>query len=64
MGDYAKRILRPSEGRLQSYNNGNFFNQLMQKNWSNILALVELLFCIPVANGHVERLFSYLKVIK
>ena len=34
------------------------------KNWSNILVLVELLFCIPVANGCVERLFSHLKVIK
>ena len=25
---------------------------------------MELLFCLPVANGHVERLFSSLKLIK
>jgi len=30
----------------------------------NIPALVELLFSIPVANGHVERNFSILKLIK
>ena len=23
--------------------------------WSNVLAIVELLFCIPVANGRLER---------
>ena len=32
-------------------------------NCSNILVLVELLFCIPVANGRVETL-PHLKVIK
>ena len=29
-----------------------------------MLAIVELLFCIPVANGHLERVFSQLKLIK
>ena len=40
------------------------FNSVDSKKWTNILSLVELLFCLPVANGHVERLFSSLKLIK
>ena len=27
------------------------FNAVHAKKWSNILAVVELLFCIPIANG-------------
>ena len=34
------------------------------KNWGNILGLIELLFCLPMSNGHMERVFSQLKVIK
>ena len=40
------------------------FNSTSAKNWSNILGLVELLFSLPMSNGHVERVFSQLKVIK
>ena len=40
------------------------FNASCCSKWSNILGLVELLFCIPVTNGHVERVFSTLKHIK
>ena len=40
------------------------FNAVNAKKWSNILAVVELLFCIPIANGRVERVFSQLKLIK
>ena len=32
--------------------------------WTNILTLVELTFCIPLSNGHVERCFSQLKLTK
>ena len=32
--------------------------------WSNILSLVELIFLIPLSNGHLERCFSQLKVMK
>lgn len=32
--------------------------------WTNLLALCELLFCLPFSNGHVERIFSTLKVTK
>ena len=40
------------------------FNSVNSKKWANILSLVELLFCLPMANGHVERLFSSLELIK
>ena len=32
--------------------------------WSNFLSLVELIFVIPLSNGHVERCFSQLKLTK
>ena len=36
------------------------FNASYSSRWSNVLCLVQLLFCIPMSNGHVERtsLFS------
>ena len=34
------------------------------KNWTNILAIVELLFCLPISNCHLERVFSHTKLIK
>ena len=40
------------------------FNSVDSKNWMNILGLVELLFCLPMSNGRIERLFSQLKLIK
>lgn len=40
------------------------FNAVDAKKWSNILAVIELLFCLPMANGHLERVFSQLKLIK
>ena len=40
------------------------FNASDAPKWSNILGLIELLFCIPASNGHLERVFSTLKLIK
>ena len=40
------------------------FNASYSSRWSNVLCLVQLLFCIPMSNGHVERTFSILKLIK
>ena len=34
------------------------FNAPDSTKWTNILAVVELLFCLPVSNGHLERVFS------
>ena len=31
--------------------------------WSNILPVIELLFCLPMANVHLERVFSQLKLL-
>ena len=40
------------------------FNSVDSGTWANILGLVELLFCLPAANGRVERMFSHLRIIK
>lgn len=32
--------------------------------WPNVLRICELLFSLPFSNGHVERMFSVMKVIK
>ena len=40
------------------------FNSNESSKWTNILSLVELIFCIPLSNGHVERCFSQLKITK
>ena len=40
------------------------FNSFDSKRRSNLLILVELLLCIPMANGRVERVFSQKKLIK
>ena len=37
------------------------FNCVDASKWSNVLAIVELLFCI---SDHLERVFSQLKLIK
>ena len=41
------------------------FNASCSSKWANKLGLVELLlFCMPITNGHVERVFSSLKRMK
>lgn len=63
MTDYARQYL----DLVTQENNSvwwKLFNCASAKNWCNILALVELLFCLPMSNGHVERVFSQLKLIK
>ena len=40
------------------------FNSPDSTKWTNVLAVVELLFCLPVSNGHLERVFSQLKLVK
>ena len=34
------------------------FSAVDAKKWVNVLAVIELLFCLPIANGRVERVFS------
>ena len=40
------------------------FNSVDAKRWCNVLGVVELLFCLPLSNGHLESIFSHLKIIK
>ena len=40
------------------------FNSVDAKRWCNVLGVVELLFTFPLSNGHLERVFSQLKLIK
>ena len=61
--EYAKRYLNivQEDYRMIWW---KLYNLVNSKKWANILSLVELLFCLPMANGHVEGLFSSLKLIK
>ena len=34
------------------------FNSPSANNWNNILPLIELIFCLPMSNGQLERVFS------
>ena len=63
MVDYARRYLNLVQEEYQVVW-WKLFNAVDAKKWSNILSLVELLFCHPMANGRVERIFSQLKLIK
>ena len=40
------------------------FNCPEATKWTNILCVIELIFCLPLSNGHVERCFSQLKITK
>ena len=40
------------------------FNSVDSNDWRNVLGIIELLFCLPMSNGRLERLFSQLKLIK
>ena len=61
--DYAKRYLNIATEENSSIW-WKLFNSPTSKDWSNILGLVELLFSLPMSNGHLERVFSQLKIIK
>ena len=40
------------------------FNSVDAKSWHNVLGVIELLFSLLLSNGHLERVFSQLKLIK
>ena len=61
--EYSKRYLNLTSEDYRSLW-WKLFNTKDSKKWMNILGLVELLFCLPMANGRVERVFSQLKGIK
>ena len=57
MSDYAKRYLSLAT---EDYRTiwWKLFNAANASKWGNALSLVELLFCFPMANGRLERVFS------
>ena len=63
MIDYAKRYLNLVQ---QDYKVvwWKLYNSVDAKQWTNVLAVIELLFCLPISNGPLERMFSQLKLIK
>ena len=61
--DYAKRYLNLVEDDYKVIR-WKLYNVPDAKKWTNILAIVELLFCLPTSNGHLETVFSHMKLIK
>lgn len=63
MIDYAKRYfdLVRDDYRVIWW---KLFNCAVSSDWTNVLALISLLFCLPVSNGKLERIFSLMKNIK
>jgi len=64
MVEYARQYLN----LVESYKviSWKLFNAPVASRWKNVLVLVELLYCFPVAvaDGTLERVFSQLKQIK
>ena len=59
----VQQMVSESSARLQQCL-VELFNRVDSKHWSNVLGPVELLFCLPLSNSHLERVFSQLKLIK
>ena len=62
MVEYARQYLNLIENYKVIW--WKIFNAPVASRWKNVLVLVELLYCFPVANGTLERVFSQLKQIK
>ena len=61
MVEYAKQYLNLVQ---QDYKVvwWKLFNAVDAKRWSNVLAVIELLFCLPIANGNGMLLVRTLKL--
>jgi len=42
----------------------DYLTQLIPSSGVIVLAVIGLLFCLPISHGHLERVFSQLKLIK
>ena len=60
--EYAKRYLNLVQDDYK-VSWWKLFNSPDSTKWTNILVVVELLFCLPVSNGHLECVFSQLKLV-
>ena len=56
MTDYARRYLNLVQEDYPSIW-WKLINAANANKWGNVLSLIELLFCIPMSNGRVERVF-------
>ncbi len=63
MVDYGKRFLNLVQDDYK-VNWWKLFNAVDASKWANVLKVIELLFCLPLSNGHLERVFSQIKLIK
>ena len=63
MVDYARRYLNITEEDNQIIW-FKLFDFPDSKKWTNVLTLIVLIFCLPMANGRVEHAFSTMNVIK
>ena len=62
MVDYGKMYINLMENYRKVW--WKLFNNSDCVRWNNILSLIEMLFTIPVSDGHLERCFSQMKVLK
>ena len=62
MVEYARQYLNLVENYKVIW--WKIFNAPVASRWKNLLVLIELLYCFPVSNGTLERVFSQLKQIK
>ena len=56
MVDYGRKYLNLAQEVLW----WKLFNAVDSGQWKNVLGVVELLFCLPMSNWHLERVFSQL----
>ena len=62
MVDYGRMYINLTENYRKVW--WKLFNNSDCVRWNNILSLIEMLFTIPVSNGHLERCFSQMKILK
>ena len=62
MVEYARQYLNLTDNYKIVW--WKLFNAPVASKWKNVLVVVELLFCFPIVNGTLERVFSQLKQFK
>ena len=58
MVDYEKRYLNLVQDDCKTHWWKLFKYAVDSNKWTNVLKVVELLFTLPVSNGHLEKVFS------
>ena len=59
---YSRRYLKLTDSHLVVW--WKLFNVAEFVRWKHVLKLVEVLFCLPMSNSRIERVFSTLKHVK